>query len=53
MNFRTVLLLCLGLAPVAQAGDYEAPRMAWGHPDLQGIWTNATVSTLTPAWSMR
>jgi len=28
----------------ALAGNYEAPRTAHGHPDLQGIWTNATLT---------
>lgn len=26
--------------------DYEPPRMADGTPDMQGIWTNASVTTL-------
>ena len=25
---------------------WEAPRLPWGDPDLQGIWTNAMVTTL-------
>ncbi len=28
----------------AFAGNYKAPRTADGHPDLQGIWTNATLT---------
>ncbi|WP_116807477.1 hypothetical protein [Steroidobacter cummioxidans] len=28
----------------ALAGTYKAPRTADGHPDLQGIWTNATLT---------
>jgi hypothetical protein len=38
-------------APVACAAQtsaasdgWEPPRTAWGHPDLQGNWTNATVT---------
>src|SRR5262249_31411781 len=27
-------------------GDYKAPRLADGHPDLHGFWTNATVSRM-------
>ena len=40
----------LMLAPVAvttagaqSAGRYDPPRTAWGHPDLQGIWTSNAV----------
>jgi len=28
------------------AGSYKAPRNAFGQPDLQGIWTNATITPL-------
>jgi hypothetical protein len=28
------------------ASAYKAPRNAWGQPDLQGIWTNATITPL-------
>ncbi len=24
--------------------DWQAPRTEWGHPDLQGQWTNATLT---------
>jgi len=56
MNLKT---LCIGLslgalgvaivAPAAVAKDakaaaYHAPRNAWGQPDLQGNWTNATIT---------
>jgi hypothetical protein len=27
--------------------DYKAPRTAWGAPDLMGIWSNASLTTLT------
>ncbi len=37
--------LCAGLAR-ADAG-WETPRLPWGAPDLQGIWTSATLTTLT------
>ena len=26
--------------------DWQPPRTAWGHPDLQGNWTNATITPL-------
>jgi hypothetical protein len=28
----------------AQAQTYKAPRTGYGHPDLQGFWTNATLT---------
>ena len=37
-----VLLLSTTLA--AQSTEWEVPRMADGRPDLQGIWTNATLT---------
>lgn len=40
----TVLLLALALAAAVEA--WEPPRMAWGAPDLQGTWTNATITGL-------
>ena len=45
---RCSLLMLLGLclAIPAIADDWQAPRMPWGHPDLQGIWTSATITTL-------
>ena len=34
-----------GAALPAQTGEHwSAPRTAWGVPDLQGIWTNATLT---------
>jgi len=41
--FMTLLMtgLCAG-----QAKKYTPPRMADGHPDLQGFWTNNTYSSL-------
>ncbi len=44
---RVTAILLLGLLPaLASAEDWEIPRMPWGDPDLQGIWTSATVTTL-------
>ena len=40
-----VLLLVTGLA-AGQAKKWTAPRMADGHPDLQGFWTNSTYTPL-------
>ena len=42
-------LLCVtaAVAPHAQTtGDWTAPRTGWGEPDLQGIWTNATLTPI-------
>lgn len=42
-----VVLLVATLTPQAQsvsAGSYTAPRTGWGDPDIQGIWTNATLT---------
>ena len=33
-------------APAFAAEEYTAPRTAFGHPDLQGIWTNASQTPL-------
>ncbi|MEX0617544.1 MAG: hypothetical protein WDZ76_02720 [Pseudohongiellaceae bacterium] len=32
---------------IAQDADYQAPRTAFGSPDLQGMWTNNTITPLT------
>ena len=36
-----------GLALGSQAQDWAVPRTAHGHPDLQGVWTNKTLTPLT------
>ena len=55
-TLSTQALLCavslgaLSVAGLATAKDaakssaYQAPRNAWGEPDLQGNWTNATIT---------
>jgi hypothetical protein len=46
---RTALLgfaAAAGLAFAARAADYHAPLTAFGQPDLQGTWTNASLTTL-------
>ncbi|THD80605.1 MAG: hypothetical protein E7812_07705 [Phenylobacterium sp.] len=46
---RTALIgfaAAAGLAFAAQAADYHAPRNAFGQPDLQGVWTNGSLTTL-------
>ena len=32
--------------PVGVAHGYHAPRDAWGHPDLAGVWSPATITRL-------
>ena len=41
----TVLIIGLGAVSSGQTRS-AAPRTPWGHPDLQGRWTNATVTLL-------
>ena len=33
-----------GRPGAADARDWKAPRTSWGHPDLQGIWSTATIT---------
>ena len=32
--------------PSAAPGDWTVPRTGWGMPDLQGVWTNATLTPI-------
>lgn len=42
-----LLALCVLISSNAtQAGDYKPPRTPYGAPDLQGIWTNSSVTML-------
>ena len=41
-----ILHLLLLLSSLATAESWQTPRMPWGDPDLQGVWTNATVTDL-------
>jgi hypothetical protein len=38
--------LALGVPARAAPRAYRAPRTAWGAPDLQGLWTNASYTEL-------
>jgi len=33
--------------PASDTGEWEVPRTPYGHPDLQGNWTNATLTPFT------
>lgn len=37
---------CLAAQPASKSKNWTAPRAADGHPDLQGIWTNATLTPM-------
>ena len=39
-------LICAGLTASVQARPYHAPRTAFGQPDLQGFWTNVSLTRL-------
>ncbi len=39
-------LVASASAGVLEAQSWQPPRTAWGHPDLQGNWTNATLTPL-------
>ena len=42
-----VMVAAAGVAPAAAAAGQEAaPRTPWGHPDLQGTYTNKTITPL-------
>ncbi len=43
--FNLVLMVAL-LAADTNAQDWQTPRTEYGHPDLQGIWSNATQTRL-------
>jgi hypothetical protein len=49
--FLLAALVCVAwasfpVAAAAQSSDWQAPKTAFGHPDLQGNWTNATLTPL-------
>jgi len=49
MSGRTPLLplvLLLSLPGLASAQDYVAPRTLHGQPDMQGLWTNDTITPM-------
>lgn len=42
-------LACAGASPAFAQPDYQPPRTPDGRPDLQGTWTNASITTLERA----
>ena len=50
MKVRTVVaaavIAAAAVAPVPASGQEAAPRTPWGHPDLQGTYTNKTITPL-------
>jgi len=46
--FRTLLCVAAlaATAPAALAQTYQPPRTPDGRPDLQGMWTNSSITTL-------
>lgn len=42
-----VCCLSVAAAHAVSSQQWQAPRLPWGAPDLQGIWTSATLTTLT------
>ncbi len=46
MRSLSLLVVTALLAPCVGASGYAVPKTFYGQPDLQGIWTNATFTTL-------
>ena len=49
-GFARLAALMLAASPAAlaqQASSYQAPHTSWGAPDLQGVWTHASITKLT------
>ena len=46
-GLAAAFVACALAAPAQPvASTWRAPRTPWGHPDLQGIWTNVTATPL-------
>jgi hypothetical protein len=50
LSLSAVWIAAIAAAPAAAdqtaPGNWKLPRTADGHPDLQGVWTNATITPL-------
>ena len=46
IRLHAAILCAAALTAAALAKAYETPRTDFGHPDLQGTWTNATITAL-------
>ena len=46
MKTCMLVLTALPLALAASAAGAQSPKTPWGHPDLQGTWSNATLTPL-------
>lgn len=46
MKVKLLLAVSLLLPCIAFAQEWQVQRLPWGAPDLQGIWTSATITTL-------
>ena len=49
MMFRVLTAFAVAALVALQVSAQNAPRLPWGDPDLEGIWTNATLTTLQRA----
>jgi hypothetical protein len=47
LAFAAALLAGASGQALAQAPAYKAPHNAFGQPDLEGVWSNATITPLT------
>lgn len=43
----SLVLLASLAAPAVAQGGYAPPKTSWGVPDLEGVWSNASVTKLT------
>ena len=46
MRLPAILIAFALAAGAAQAADYKVPKTRFGHPDLQGLWTNTALTFL-------